>query len=103
DDTLVALHPKNDVLQGDLDRVLRQRNTLLKQAGGRLTDEVEATLDVWDAKLASLGGALAVARGDLVFRLQPVLAKAYDDVASASADVEARYERSWSGGRGEAL
>src|SRR5207237_5582271 len=59
DDTLVALHPKNDVLQGDLDRVLRQRNTLLKQAGGRLTDEVAATLDVWDAKLASLGGALA--------------------------------------------
>ena len=97
DDTLVGLHPKNDVLRGDLDRVLRQRNTLLKQAGGRLTAEVAATLDVWDAKLAELGDALARARADLGLRLQPVRAKAYDQVASASAQVEAQYERSWDG------
>ena len=103
DSTLVGLHPKNDVLQGDLDRVLRQRNTLLKQAGGRLTEEVASTLDVWDAKLASLGEALAAARADLAFRVQPVLAKAYDQVASASADVEGRYERSWPGSLGDAL
>jgi len=103
DDTLVGLHPKNDVLRSDLDRVLRQRNTLIKQAGGRLTTEVAATLDVWDAKLAELGEAMARARGDLVFRLQPVLAKAYDQVASVSAQVEARYERSWSGELAEAL
>ena len=55
DDTLVACAPRHDAMRADLDRVLRQRNTLLKQAGGRLTPEVGATLDVWDAKLAELG------------------------------------------------
>ena len=36
DDTLVALAPKYDALRLELERILRQRNTLLKQAGGRL-------------------------------------------------------------------
>ena len=31
--------------------MLRQRNALLSQSGGRLTPEIEVTLDVWDAKL----------------------------------------------------
>ena len=37
DDALVALSPKHDALQRDTDRILRQRNTLLKQAGGRVS------------------------------------------------------------------
>lgn len=103
DDALVAVHPKNDLLQSDLDRVLRQRNTLLKQAGGRVTAEVGATLDVWDTKLADLGDRVAALRTGLVMRLQPELAKAYDQVASASAQVEATYEPSWVGPLAEAL
>src|SRR5204862_5430938 len=39
DDTLVALHPKNDALRAEVERVLRQRNTLLRQLGGRLNAE----------------------------------------------------------------
>ena len=45
DDALVARQPKLDVVRSDLDRVLRQRNALLRQSGGRVTPEVEATLD----------------------------------------------------------
>lgn len=103
DDALVAVHPKNDVLRSELDRVLRQRNTLLKQAGGRVTPEVGSTLDVWDAKLAELGDQLAQVRGDLVARLSPELAKAYDQVSSSSAHIEATYERSWEGPLADAL
>jgi DNA replication and repair protein RecF len=95
DDTLVAVHPRNDGLRSDLDRVLRQRNTLLKQSGGRLTPEVEATLDVWDAKLAETGEALASARDALVTRLEPVAAKAYDQVADTAAQVGLVYEAPW--------
>jgi DNA replication and repair protein RecF len=91
----VALHPRNDELQGDVDRVLRQRNALLKQAGGRLTDEVALTLDVWDAKLVKSGEALADARRELVASLAPVLGEAYDQVASQSAHVDIRYEPTW--------
>ena len=35
DDVLVGLHPRHDQQRTDLDRVLRQRGALLKQAGGR--------------------------------------------------------------------
>jgi DNA replication and repair protein RecF len=95
DDLLVALRPANDQLRTDLDRVLRQRNALLRQAGGRLTAEVEATLAVWDERLAAAGEALADARAALVDQLGPVLAKAYDQLAGAPADVALSYSAPW--------
>jgi len=104
DDALVALHPKNDALRGEVDRILRQRNALLKQSGGRLTGDVESTLDVWDSKLSEAGEALARARIELVTRLEPVLGKAYDQVATHPSDVTVRYEASWlEGGLAAAL
>ena len=96
DAALVALHPRNDALLGDLERVLRQRNALLKQAGGRLTDEIAFTLDVWDSKLSSAGEAVAAARADLVARVQPELAKAYGSLVGTGVDVTAAYRASWS-------
>ena len=95
DDVLVACAPRHDATLGDLDRILRQRNTLLKQSGGRLSAEVEATLDVWDAKLAEVGTALGEARQKLAERLEPLVGKAYDDVASAAAQVTLSYEAPW--------
>ena len=95
DDALVACAPRHDATRADLDRVLRQRTTLLKQAGGRLSPEVEATLDVWDAKLAEVGEVLGTARAKLVERLEPVVGKAYDDVASAGAQVTVTYDAPW--------
>jgi DNA replication and repair protein RecF len=95
DDTLVAVHPRNDALRGDLDRVLRQRNALLKQAGGRLTPDIESTLDVWDAKLTEVGESLVDERIKLLEHLAPVLAEAYDRVAGRPADITAVYEAPW--------
>jgi len=90
DDTLVALKVSYDALRLELDRVVRQRNTLLKQSGGRLTDEVEVTLDVWDARLE-----LGYARATLVSRCRPMVLEAYDDLAGAPAPVELVYEPDW--------
>lgn len=95
DDLLVALHPKHDQLRTDLDRILRQRNTLLKQAGGRLTDDVRLTLDVWDTKLAATGETLGTARRRLVDDLQPLVLTAYDQLAGAPTPVELRYDPPW--------
>jgi DNA replication and repair protein RecF len=103
DDVLVSLHPKHDALQRDVDRVLRQRNTLLRQSGGRLTPEVESTLDVWDAKLADVGTALVEAREELVTQLEPEVAKAYDQVAHTAADVSVAYQRCWTGPLADAI
>ena len=71
DDLLVDLHPGNHALRGDLDRILRQRNALLKQARGRSTPEVETTLDVWDTQLIEVGERLASARREILTSLVP--------------------------------
>ena len=95
DEALVSLAVKHDALRTDLERVLRQRGTLLRQAGGRASPEVSATLDVWDAKLAELGEATGRARAALVDRLRPATATAYDQVAQASASVTLTYDPAW--------
>jgi DNA replication and repair protein RecF len=95
DETLVSCSPRHDATRSDLDRILRQRTTLLKQAGGRLTPEIASTLDVWDAKLTEVGERLGDARQQLVDHLEPVVAKAYDEVASAAAQVTLHYEAPW--------
>jgi len=97
DDTLVGSHPRADAVRSEFERVLRQRNTLLRQVGGRLDAEAATTLDVWDAKLAESGEALAQARADLVLRLQPVLDRAYRNLSGSDEDpvVTATYEAPW--------
>ncbi|HEX2119728.1 MAG TPA: DNA replication/repair protein RecF [Acidimicrobiales bacterium] len=96
DDTLVALSPRHDALRRDLERVLRQRTALLRQSGGRLTPDIAATLDVWDAKLAATGTRLADARAGLVSRLEPALAKAYADLSpERTSAISAAYDAPW--------
>jgi DNA replication and repair protein RecF len=90
DDLLVQRAPRLAGVRADYDRVLRQRNSLLKTAGaarfgrrgGAARDEAAlATLGVWDAHLARTGAELLAARLDLVDRLRPYVAAAYDAVA----------------------
>ncbi len=95
DDALVALATKYDAVRLELDRVVRQRNTLLKQAAGRLTDEVAMTLDVWDSRLAAVGDQLGHARATLVSRCQPMVAEAYEQLAGEASHVEMIYEPEW--------
>ncbi len=95
DDLLFAGSPRLAAVGHDLERVLRQRSTLLRQAGGRLSTEVASTLDVWDAKLSELGERLGRARARLVEQLEPAVAKGYDQVAAASAGVTLSYDAPW--------
>ena len=95
DELLIALHPKNDQLRSDLDRILKQRNTLLKQAGGRLSDEVAFTLDVWDAKLAETGERTGWARTALVEALLPYVDAAYSDLAGRPTPIGLEYDPPW--------
>ena len=95
DETLVALATKYDAMRLELDRIVRQRNTLLKQAGGRLTDEIEVTLDVWDAKFATLADQFGHARATLVARLGPMVSEAYEQLAGAAVAIDMHYEPAW--------
>jgi DNA replication and repair protein RecF len=95
DDTVVALSPKHDQRRADLDRILRQRTSLLRQAGGRLSPEIALTLDVWDTKLAQVGEELAAARSELVDALTPEVALAYEQLAGSALPVELTYAAPW--------
>ena len=95
DETLVALAVKYDAMRLEVDRVVRQRNTLLKQAGGRLTDDVALTLDVWDMKYADLGDQLGHARATLVSRVVPFVAEAYEQLAGRATPVDLVYDPDW--------
>lgn len=102
DDTLVALATKYDALRLDIDRVVRQRNTLLKQAQRaghrdpeRLPGEIATTLEVWDARFADLADRFGHARATLVARLDPFVQSAYEELAGEPTPVELVYEPGW--------
>jgi DNA replication and repair protein RecF len=95
DDVLVALALKYDALRLELDRIVKQRNMLLKQVGGRLSDETAMALDVWDAKMAEVGDQFGHARAVLVARLTPLVGLAYEQLADRPTSIELRYEPSW--------
>ncbi|SNR27833.1 DNA replication and repair protein RecF [Haloechinothrix alba] len=89
DDLLVQRSPRYAGIRSEYDRVLRQRNALLKSTGKRgaraAADDPYAlsTLAVWDSQLAELGAQLLAARLDLVADLAPHTAAAYDGIAGS--------------------
>jgi DNA replication and repair protein RecF len=95
DDAMVQLAPRDDALRLELERVLRQRNTLLKQAGGRLTEEVGLTLDVWDQKLAAVGEEIGARRAAITTDLVGPVAEAYARLAGVAVEVGVAYRPSW--------
>lgn len=85
-DALTVLRtPRIAAERSDYDRVLKQRNTLLKSAGRNRHAQLP-TLDVWDEQLAQLGGVIMAARKKLLEDLAPYLEKSYLTVAASAAD-----------------
>jgi DNA replication and repair protein RecF len=99
DDLLVARTPRLAGVRADYDRVLKQRNALLKTAGlSRRTGGPDLrTLDVWDTHLSRVGSELLAARLELVDELRPLVEKSYAAVAlgdSRSVSVGIDYQSS---------
>ena len=93
DELLVLRTPRLAGTKSDYDRVLRQRNSLLKTAGlarGSSREAALSTLLVWDEQLARLGAELTHARLELVAALRPFLGEAYATVAKGSTRDDAR-------------
>lgn len=84
DELLVQRSPRLAGVMGDYDRVLRQRNTLLKSARARgLGADKLTTLDIWDERLVALGAELIDQRLALVAELADPLAAAYQSIVDA--------------------
>jgi len=101
DDLLSSLGPRHGAARSELDRVLKQRNALLRSAGGSLRPAMASVLDVWDTKLAAVGEDIARAREAVVASLSPQAEAAYAQLSGTSGvageGVVLRYERSWQG------
>ena len=97
DDVLVARHARLDALVTDVDRILRQRAAVLRQAGGRPDSAIAATLDVWDERLGTSGTELAAEREALAAELTEPAGRAYGRLAGVAEPVTLDYRRSWTG------
>ncbi|RFU86449.1 DNA replication/repair protein RecF [Streptomyces triticagri] len=98
DELITARSPRMAGVRSDYERVLKQRNTLLKSAamarrhGGRSMDM--STLDVWDQHLARAGAELLAQRLQLIEALQPLTDKAYEQLAPGGGPVALSYRPS---------
>lgn len=94
DDLLVLLTPRLAGVRSEYDKILRQRGALLKSAGAarrRGATPDLSTLDVWDGHLAAAGAQLIAARVELLSRLRPHVAQAYEQVSAGQSDARLSY------------
>jgi DNA replication and repair protein RecF len=105
DDALGALDGRGARAADDVERVLRQRGALLRQAAGRATPAIDASLDVWDERLAEAGATLVSAREALTAALAELVGVAYAGLAGAVGEdlVSLTYAPSWEGDLRDAL
>jgi DNA replication and repair protein RecF len=85
DELVVQVWPRFAGVYSDYERVLKQRNTLLKSARATGTKGAAlSTLDAWDASLVKYGAEIMSARVQLIERLRPHLVSAYQAIAVAN-------------------
>jgi len=104
DDLLVARAPRWAGVRADYERVLKQRNALLRTAGAARRAGPAGdlrTLDVWDSHLAETGAVLLLGRLELVEALAPLVADAYAAIAPERGDPCTLEYRSSLLGKGE--
>jgi DNA replication and repair protein RecF len=94
DDLLVLRTPRLAGARADYERVLRQRNSLLKTAGharrgGGGQESALSTLEVWNSHLARVGAEILAERLALVEDLRPYLGNAYATVARGASQDDA--------------
>jgi DNA replication and repair protein RecF len=100
DDLLVQRQPRFAGVRADYERVLKQRNALLRtsylarKVAGKAGDV--STLDVWDVHLAQHGSQLVAGRLELCAALGTHVAKAYDAVSAGRGEARLTYDaKSW--------
>lgn len=94
DELAVKMRPARDALRREWERVLKQRNALLKKA--RAGVSVADTLDVWDDALIRTGASLAAARLESLGALLPYARKRFEEIAGRGT-LELTYSSSWLG------
>jgi len=98
DGLVVTRWPRMAGVRSDYDRILKQRNTLLKSLAGRLhrapDPDALPTLDVWDQQLSVVAAELLAARLDTLREVMPHVSDAYAAIAPVNNEARAEYRAS---------
>ena len=86
DELLVLRMPRLAGTLADYERVLRQRNSLLKSARAARSTAEMSTLDIWNERLVDIGSEIIVARDLLIAELRPEVTAAYLAIAGDDHD-----------------
>jgi DNA replication and repair protein RecF len=85
DQLIVQFNPRMHGVYADFDRVLKQRNTLLKSARATGTKgDGLSTLDAWDQALVKNGTEIIAARVAITEKLSPPLVTNYQNIAKSN-------------------
>jgi DNA replication and repair protein RecF len=87
DEAVIALHPVRDTLTTTYERVLRQRNRLLKEHEGR---GAPTDLDAWDEQLLQSGSAVIRARAEAIDLLAPAASEEFEHLAEYELEIAYR-------------
>jgi DNA replication and repair protein RecF len=94
DELLVQKSSSYAGIKTDYERVLKQRNALLKSAGPARRnnlDSVLATLDIWNEQLINFGSQIILARHQIINELLPYVTKSYAELAPSSKALNITY------------
>jgi DNA replication and repair protein RecF len=94
DELLVQKSSSYAGIKTDYERVLKQRNALLKSAGPARRnnlDSVLATLDIWNEQLINFGSQIILARHQIINELLPYVSKSYAELAPSSKALNITY------------
>jgi DNA replication and repair protein RecF len=94
DELLVQKSSSYAGIKTDYERVLKQRNALLKSAGPARRnnlDSVLSTLDIWNEQLINFGSQIILARHQIINELLPYVSKSYAELAPSSKALNITY------------
>lgn len=92
DQVVIQLQPRLAGVRADYERVLKQRNTLLKslRAAGRRAINISAeearSLEIWDEQLVRFGTELTIARISAISQLKPGFQHFYGQISGDSGE-----------------
>ena len=95
DELLIQKSSSYAGIKSDYDRVLKQRNALLKSSGPARRnnlDSVLTTLDIWDEQLVNFGSQIIFSRNEIIKELLPYVVKSYAELAPSSKALNITYQ-----------
>lgn len=86
-DLAIQLRPSYYQTLQDYDRVLKQRNALLKSVRGKSNANL-STLDLWNEQLVTIGSKIIQNREQLIASLLPMVQRKYSQISQSQSDIQ---------------